>query len=67
MKGNAVKEKISWRRDNGRFRDGGLIFEGDEISLAMVSLQDSGIYYCSISGTDGKIRTASVEVQVPSV
>ena len=42
-----VHGSIVWSRDNNKFRDGTYSYEGDNIQLGNVTLEDSGYYYCT--------------------
>ena len=55
---------IVWSRDNNKFRDGTYSFEGNNIQLGNITLEDSGYYYCTAQGPDGATKTASIQVQV---
>ena len=60
-----MNSSIVWSRDNNKFRDTGTYsVEGDYITLANITLDDSGYYYCTAQGPDGETKTSSIQVQV---
>ena len=59
-----VEPTIVWTRDSHKFRDGSYSYQGEQIMLDRVTLQDAGLYYCTAQGPDGATKTASIQVQV---
>ena len=45
-------------------RDGSYSYAMETISLANVTLEDSGFYYCTVHGPEDETRAASLQLQV---
>ena len=46
------------------YRDGSYSQSSETISLENVTLEDSGFYYCNVSGLEDETRVASLQLQV---
>jgi hypothetical protein len=46
------------------YRDGSYSQSSETISLENVTLEDSGYYYCTVSGLEDETRVASLQLQV---